>query len=77
MINAAIVGLGWWGGTLVEAVQGTSDKINFVAAHTRSRSEKDQEIAAKHGLQLADSYEDHGLRLRAQWKLKSYTLQAY
>ena len=58
MINAAVVGLGWWGGTLVEAVQGTSDKIRFVAAHTRSRSEKDQEIAKKHGLALAASYED-------------------
>ena len=32
MIRAAIVGLGWWGKTLVEAVQGTSDKIRFVAA---------------------------------------------
>jgi predicted dehydrogenase len=57
MINAAIVGLGWWGGTLVEAVQGSSDKIRFIAAHTRSRSEKDREIADKHGLDLADSYE--------------------
>ncbi len=59
MINAAIVGLGWWGSTLVEAVQGTnSDKINFCAGHTRSKSEKDQETAAKHGFQLADTYED-------------------
>ncbi|HER27437.1 MAG TPA: Gfo/Idh/MocA family oxidoreductase [Rhodospirillales bacterium] len=58
MINAAIVGLGWWGGTLVEAVQETSDKINFVAAHTRSKSKKDREIAARHGLQLADCFED-------------------
>ena len=31
MINAAIVGLGWWGKTLVESVQGTSDDIRFVA----------------------------------------------
>ncbi|NQU59136.1 MAG: Gfo/Idh/MocA family oxidoreductase [Rhodospirillales bacterium] len=58
MINAAIVGLGWWGGTLVEAVQGTSDKINFVAGHTRSKSENDQEIAARHGFELADNFED-------------------
>lgn len=58
MINAAIVGLGWWGGTLVEAVQGTSDKINFVAGYTRSKSEKDQEIAAKNGFELADSFDD-------------------
>ncbi len=30
MINAAIIGLGWWGKTIVEAVQGKSDKICFV-----------------------------------------------
>ncbi len=57
MINAAVIGLGWWGGTLVEAVQKDSPAIRFVSAFTRSRSAKDQEIAAKHGLRLADSYE--------------------
>ena len=38
MIRAAIVGLGWWGKTIVEAVQGKSDKITFVAANTRTRA---------------------------------------
>ena len=38
MVNAAIVGLGWWGKALVNAVQGKSDAIRFVAAHTRTRS---------------------------------------
>jgi predicted dehydrogenase len=38
MINAAIVGLGWWGKTLVNAVQGKSHFIRFVAAHTRTRA---------------------------------------
>jgi predicted dehydrogenase len=38
MINAAIVGLGWWGKTLVNSVQGKSDLIRFVAAHTRTRA---------------------------------------
>jgi predicted dehydrogenase len=51
MIRAAIVGLGWWGGTLLDAVEG-SDKIRFVAAATRSRSEQDQQIAGKHKLDL-------------------------
>ena len=37
MINAAIVGLGWWGKTLVESAQG-SDAIRFVAAGTRAVS---------------------------------------
>lgn len=38
MIRAAIIGLGWWGKTLVDTVQGKSDKITFVAANTRTRS---------------------------------------
>jgi len=38
MIRAAIVGLGWWGKTIVEAVQGKTDKISFVAANTRTRA---------------------------------------
>ena len=40
MLQAAIVGLGWWGGTLVEAMQ-NSPNMRFTAAFTRSRSEKD------------------------------------
>ncbi len=30
MINAAIIGLGWWGKTIINAVQGKSGKIRFV-----------------------------------------------
>ena len=30
MLNAAIIGLGWWGKTIVNAVQGKSQKIRFV-----------------------------------------------
>lgn len=30
MINAAVIGLGWWGKNIVNAVQGRSDKIRFV-----------------------------------------------
>ena len=36
MIRAAIVGLGWWGKTLVEAVQQDSKDIHFVAGTTTS-----------------------------------------
>src|SRR6188474_3042244 len=39
MINAAIVGLGWWGKTLVESVQGSSKDIQFVACATRTVSD--------------------------------------
>jgi predicted dehydrogenase len=42
MINAAIVGLGWWGKTLVNSVQGKSDLIRFTAAHTRTRSKVEE-----------------------------------
>ena len=38
MIRAAIVGLGWWGRTIVDAVQGKSEQISFVAANTRTRA---------------------------------------
>ena len=33
-LRAAIVGLGWWGGTLIDAVR-DSPLIRFVAAATR------------------------------------------
>jgi predicted dehydrogenase len=55
-MKLAIAGLGWWGGTLVDAVE-ESQGMKFVSAYTRSRSQQDQDIAAKHNLRLADSYE--------------------
>lgn len=56
MINAAIVGLGWWGKTLVNSVQGKSDLIRFTAAHSRTRSKvedfcRDNGIAFQEDLQ--------------------------
>jgi predicted dehydrogenase len=38
MIDAAIVGLGRWGKTLVEAVQGKSDRLRFTHAVSRDPS---------------------------------------
>src|SRR5262245_2674632 len=38
MIRAAILGLGRWGRSLVNSVQGKSRDIQFVAAHTRTRA---------------------------------------
>jgi hypothetical protein len=35
MIDAGIVGLGWWGKNLVEAVQGKSDRLRFVRGACR------------------------------------------
>lgn len=52
MIDAGIVGLGWWGNVLVEAVQGRSDRIRFVHGVARDPASK-QEIARRHGLVLS------------------------
>ncbi len=56
MINAAIVGLGWWGKTLVESLPG-SDAMRFVAGTTRTVSAETQAFARQHELRLAASYE--------------------
>jgi predicted dehydrogenase len=54
VIRAAVVGLGWWGKTLVESVQGESAGIRFVAAATRTRSTDAEAYAAAYDLRLGD-----------------------
>jgi predicted dehydrogenase len=54
MIRAAIVGLGWWGKTTVDAVQGKSEQITFVAGHTRTRA-KAEEYCREKKIELHDS----------------------
>lgn len=56
MINAAIVGLGWWGRTLVESAQGFG-ALRFVAGTTRTVSPDVESFAKDHGFKLAASYE--------------------
>src|SRR5262252_5182453 len=56
MIRAAIVGLGRWGRSLVTSVQGKSDEIRFVRAHTRTRASAEGFCRDK-GVPLTDSYE--------------------
>jgi predicted dehydrogenase len=56
MINAAVVGLGWWGKTLVESGE-NSDAIRFVAGATRTVSPETEAFAKDKRLQLAKSYE--------------------
>jgi predicted dehydrogenase len=58
MINAAIVGLGWWGKTLVEAVQQDSEEIHFVAGTTRTKTPEIQAFADLQKFTLADNYEE-------------------
>jgi predicted dehydrogenase len=56
MIRAAIVGLGRWGRSLVNAVQGKSEEIRFTHAHTRTRTNAEDYCREK-GLAFVDSYD--------------------
>jgi predicted dehydrogenase len=58
VIRAGIVGLGWWGRTLVESVQGTSDVVRFTRAATRTATAEVHALAAAQGLELAGSFEE-------------------
>ena len=57
MIDAAIIGLGWWGRTLVESVQGSSDHIRFVAGATRTSSDDTSRFLHTHQMKLSDGYQ--------------------
>jgi predicted dehydrogenase len=57
MVNAAIVGLGWWGKEIVRSVQGKSQRLKFTRGVSK---EPDQvrEFAAEHGFTLSTEFED-------------------
>ena len=57
MIDAAIVGLGWWGQEIVKSVQGKSDRVRFVRAVTKEPGET-QAFAAEHGLAVTNGIDD-------------------
>jgi predicted dehydrogenase len=57
MLNAAIIGLGWWGKELVRSVQGTSPLIRFSRGVTLE-PEVARDFAAEMKLTLGISYED-------------------
>jgi predicted dehydrogenase len=57
MLNAAIVGLGWWGRELVRSVQGSSALIRFARGVTLE-PEQAREFAAETKLALGTSYDD-------------------
>ena len=53
MINAAIIGLGWWGKNIVQCVQGKSGKLRFV--HGVSKEiDAALPLAETHGFTLSD-----------------------
>jgi len=56
VIRAAIVGMGWWGRTIVESVQSDSDVIRFVAGATRTVSPEVTAFADAQKLTLASDF---------------------
>jgi predicted dehydrogenase len=56
MIKAGIVGLGWWGKTLVESGE-NSDAIRFVAGTTRTVTPEVEAFAKQKGLRLTADYQ--------------------
>jgi predicted dehydrogenase len=56
MVRAAIVGLGWWGKTLVNAALGKSQDIRFTKAATGTPA-KAQEFCREKGIELLDDYD--------------------
>ena len=56
-VRAAIVGLGRWGRSLVNAVHGKTDAIRFTAAHTRTRASA-EDFCRERGIALLDRFED-------------------
>jgi predicted dehydrogenase len=57
MISAAIVGLGRWGKTIVEAVQGKSRRLRFVRGISK-RPDVIGDFAALHGFDLSTEFAD-------------------
>ena len=57
MINAAVIGLGRWGKSLVAAVQGKSERLRFV--HGVSKEPDDvRTFAVQHGFKLSTEFRD-------------------
>jgi predicted dehydrogenase len=53
MIRAAIVGLGRWGRTLVNSIQGKSTEFRFTAGHSRTRASAEP-FCVEHGITYCD-----------------------
>lgn len=57
MINAALIGLGWWGKNIAKAVQGNSTDIQFSLAISKEL-EQARSFAEQQGMNLSDRFED-------------------
>src|SRR5262245_27551143 len=58
MINAAVIGLGTWGKTMVESLAGGSDVMRITTLQTRTVKPEDEAFAKQHGLRIAKSYDE-------------------
>jgi predicted dehydrogenase len=57
VVNAAIIGLGWWGKNIVNAVQGKSTQLKFIRGVTKEIAET-QAFAEQHGIPLCTELDD-------------------
>ena len=56
-VRAAIIGLGRWGRSLVNAVHGKTDAIKFTAAYTRTRASA-EDFCREKNIPMLDRFED-------------------
>ena len=66
MIRAAIVGLGWWGKTLVESMRRRATTIRVRRGHVADAVAEAQTFADAQGFRLAESYEAVARRSRGR-----------
>jgi len=57
MINAVMIGLGWWGKHSIDSVKGKSDKINIIGACARN-TDQHAEYLNKNELKSYNNYDD-------------------
>jgi predicted dehydrogenase len=57
MINAAIVGIGWWGQKIVTAVQGKSTRMRFTRGVSKEPDDV-REFTARHNIKLSTDLND-------------------
>jgi predicted dehydrogenase len=55
MVNAAVIGLGWWGRHVVSRLKGRNEKLNVVLG-VDVRPDGAREFARSHGLEFTDDY---------------------
>jgi glycerol-3-phosphate dehydrogenase len=57
MINAALIGMGWWGKNIANAIQNKSSEIHFSLGVTKEIDET-RAFANQHGMALASDLSD-------------------